>query len=73
MISAYKEFKQEDLELYNISLNAKKFSVDFTSNMRILEILFAPREIIIDESNLEKIAEIFTALEEIRDNSQLSK
>ncbi|QQF52201.1 hypothetical protein [Campylobacter fetus] len=73
MISAYKEFKQEDLELYNISLNAKKFSADFTSNMRILEILFAPREIIIDESNLEKIAEIFTALEEIRDNSQLSK
>ncbi len=56
MISAYKEFKQEDLELYNISLNAKKFSVDFTSNMRILEILFAPREIIIDEVDLQKIA-----------------
>ncbi|AGZ82253.1 hypothetical protein [Campylobacter fetus] len=73
MNGAYKEFKQEDLELYNISLNAKKFSVDFTANMRILEILFAPREIVIDESNLEKIAEIFTALEEIRDNSQLSK
>lgn len=69
----YDEFRAQDLDILKIIQNDKKFGLIFGGNAQILEILLAKKNISIQAKDLKKIAEIFEGLENIKENSQLSK
>ena len=65
--------KFTDIELLKISQNARNYGLEFGENLTLLELFFRPKKIEIESSDLEKIAEIFSSLQSIKEKFQLSK
>ena len=64
--------KFTDIELLKISQNARNYGLEFGENLALLELFFRPK-FEIESSDLEKIAEIFSSLQSIKEKFQLSK
>ena len=62
-----------DIELLKISQNAKNYGCEFGENLAVLELFFRPRNFDINNEDLQKIGQIFSALEAVKERSQLSK
>lgn len=62
-----------DIELLKISQNARNYGFEFGKNLAILELFFRPRNFDINSDDLQKIGQIFNALESVKERSQLSK
>lgn len=62
-----------DIELLKISQNARNYGFEFGENLAILELFFRPRNFDINSDDLQKIGQIFNALESVKERSQLSK
>lgn len=65
--------KFTDIELLKISQNARNYGLEFGENLTLLELFFCPKKFEIESSDLEKIAEIFSSLQSIKEKFQLSK
>ena len=65
--------KFTDIELLKISQNARNYGLEFGENLTLLERFFRPKKFEIESSDLEKIAEIFSSLQSIKEKFQLSK
>ena len=65
--------KFTDIELLKISQNARNYGLEFGKNLALLELFFRPKKFEIESSDLEKIAEIFSSLQSIKEKFQLSK
>ncbi len=68
----YDEFKSADLELTLIAQNARKFGIEALQNAEVLKLLFATPAPNLGETTLEAIKSVFSALEEVKRNSQMS-
>lgn len=62
-----------DVEILQIMQNARKFGVGMFENIDILKTLLFPKEIYFNEMDFESLSEIFSTLEKIKEDSQLSK
>ena len=65
--------KFTDIELLKISQSARNYGLEFGENLTLLELFFRPKKFEIESSDLEKIAEIFSSLQSIKEKFQLSK
>ncbi|WP_086304983.1 MULTISPECIES: hypothetical protein [Campylobacter] len=65
--------KFTDIELLKISQNARNYGLEFGENLTLLELFFRLKKFEIESSDLEKIAEIFSSLQSIKEKFQLSK
>ncbi|WP_086282739.1 hypothetical protein [Campylobacter devanensis] len=65
--------KFTDIELLKISQNARNYGLEFGENLTLLELFFRPKKFEIESSDLEKIEEIFSSLQSIKEKFQLSK
>ena len=65
--------KFTDIELLKISQNARNYGLEFGENLTLLELFFKAKNFEIESSDLEKIAEIFSSLQSIKEKFQLSK
>ena len=65
--------KFTDIELLKISQNARNYGLEFGENLALLELFFRLKKFEIESSDLEKIAEIFSSLQSIKEKFQLSK
>lgn len=65
--------KFTDIELLKISQNARNYGLEFGENLALLELFFRPKKFEIESSDLEKIEEIFSSLQSIKEKFQLSK
>lgn len=63
----------KDVEILQIMQNARKFGVGMFENIDILKTLLFPKEIHFNEMDFESLSEIFSTLEKIKEDSQLSK
>ncbi|MCR8678885.1 MULTISPECIES: hypothetical protein [Campylobacter] len=62
-----------DIELLKISQNARNYGLEFGENIALLELFFKAKNFEIQGDDLEKIAQIFNSLENIKEKFQLSK
>lgn len=65
--------KFTDIELLKISQNARNYGLEFGENLALLELFFRPKKFEIESGDLEKIEEIFSSLQSIKEKFQLSK
>ena len=66
----YGDFKNIDLDFYEIIENAKKFGLDI--NDQTLRFLFDYKAPDFNENDLKQINEMINALKKVRENSQMS-